>query len=119
MHQKRAQSTIRVQNPNSMVPAGANKRDKSTGNAMKQKTRANSKIQNALMNNNLMIGEAIGSGRNPRAAQTGINHNANQQQLLTMTQSEERVLSTTGPNQLSNYQTTQAAGGGVRRVKMR
>ena len=69
-----------------MVPSGATKRDKSTGNAMKQKTRANSKIQNAMMNNNLMVGETIGSGRNPRAAQTGINQGANQQaHLLSMT----------------------------------
>ena len=110
MHQtKRAQSTIRVQNPHNDIHVdGSSKRDKSTGHA-KSKARTGSKHQNA----NTIVAEAISSSRNPRhQALTSVNKDP--QHLLSNTHSEERVLSTNlaiggsvGP------------GGQIRRVKMR
>lgn len=66
------------------------KRDKSTGHPSKNKAagRTTSKVQNTIMNN--LIGETIGSGRNPRnGAKDGQTAH-----LLSATQSEERVLAT-------------------------
>ena len=64
------------------------KRDKSTGHPSKNKGagRTTSKVQNAIMNN--LIGETIGSGRNPRNG----TRDGQTAHLLSATQSEERVL---------------------------
>ena len=62
----------------------SNKRDKSTGNAIKGKHRATSKVQHTATNN-LVMETAIGSGRNLRT------NNIARDNLLSTTYSEERV----------------------------